>query len=267
MQHEVEFYLVTASRIGKSFVMPAKKADSIGRDGVVMIDGDADDIAAGRVVPKINADRLQQLATGLGVSSANQQLELETAVNRYYRDMAQQLPHPPTKGEMNASIKIIEKIVKKARNDPLGKWRRELDVLLNYTDGNLAWCLRCEISRQLPALETVHFEEIPLDVVAGALADCRTTSRGPLPPDRPMIGLIASLTSLYESVADKVATHNPKIKTEYNGTPQSEAGRFVLKAVKAIDPGILPMTINSLFGQHLKSRRLDSLKPQSANAK
>jgi hypothetical protein len=56
---------------------------------------------------------------------------------------------------------------------------------------------------------------------------------------------VLSLCSLYKQITGKRATHNPHDKTEYTGTPRSEAGRFVEFIVRLVDPEVTPTQIST----------------------
>ena len=70
------------------------------------------------------------------------------------------------------------------------------------------------------------------------------------------------LGELYTELTGKRVTHNPYAKTEYRGQPQSEAGRFILAAAKAIDSTIRPTAVNTAVAALAKprGRRTPSIK-------
>jgi hypothetical protein len=70
----------------------------------------------------------------------------------------------------------------------------------------------------------------------------------PGPQIRPSLHLLVQdLCSLYEEATGQWPTHNPYIKTNYRGTPQSEGGRFVVAAMAAIEPGLLSRQVATVM--------------------
>jgi hypothetical protein len=66
------------------------------------------------------------------------------------------------------------------------------------------------------------------------------------PHSRPNLHLLViGLCQLYEEMTQRAATHNPNVKTRYDGKPHSAAGKFVQAAVKLIDPRVRATQINT----------------------
>jgi hypothetical protein len=82
------------------------------------------------------------------------------------------------------------------------------------------------------------------------------------PKSRPSLDLfVFSLCRLYEQITGKPATHNPYIKIDYEGTPQSAAGRFVQAIVGTVDPKVTPMQISTAMvhvGPELRRSRTNT---------
>jgi hypothetical protein len=66
------------------------------------------------------------------------------------------------------------------------------------------------------------------------------------PKSRPSLYFfVLRLCGLYEQITGKRATHNPYLKTDYKGKPQSAAGRFTEIIVRLVDPKVTPMQIST----------------------
>jgi hypothetical protein len=233
-----------------------------------MIDSDVDDVAAGRVVRRLTSGQRRALALAPEVREAFDLDRLETIANSYYRDLAQETAGEASKGEQNASIAILLDWVEKARRDPTDRARMNLEALWTATDDDLAFrLLHASGLRQTAGpFGFLTVSELTLDTMEGALLDCRTQSRGPLPASMAERRLVAELIDAWEVATGRTATHNPKIKTQYTGDAESEAGRFVTAMVKVIDPDVLTTTISTLIDEWLKARRRAKVKPAAAVA-
>lgn len=233
-----------------------------------MIDGDANDIAAGRVVRRLTGAQRGALALAPEVREAFDLDRLETIANCYYRDLAQETGGEASKGEQNASIAIMLDCVEKARRDPTDRARMNLEALWTAADDDLAFRLLRAVGRShsVGASGFGIVSELSLDTIEAALLECQTQSRGPLPASPAEQRLIGELIDAWEVTTGRTATHNPKIKTRYTGDAGSEAGRFVTAAVKIIDPEVLTTTVASLMDERLKARRRARAKPKPAAA-
>ena len=249
--------------------MPARKPNSIGRGDMVMIQGGPDDIAQGRVVRRVQADELDVLARQLSMTSLDQRSHLEDLTNFYYRDRAQDTAGAATKGERNASIQVMLKLVGRARTDRTGRSRMTLEAALDYADNDLAWDLTCAVALKSENGEAsdAPISSLPLDEIEAALLSCLTSSRGPMPALGAERALIARLVQMYEASTGQIATHNPKVMTQYTGLAESQAGRFVTAAAKLIDPDLNGTKVTNLMAAWLKRRRDADARARSNSAK
>jgi hypothetical protein len=77
--------------------------------------------------------------------------------------------------------------------------------------------------------------------------------------------LVDGLCRLYEALTGKAATHNSKVKTHYTGEPQSDAGMFIIAAVRAIDPGVAAREVNTAMRHAVGKAR--KIRKQNSEAK
>ena len=233
-----------------------------------MIDGDANDVAAGRVIRRLTSGQRQAFATSNAIGAAFDADRLETIANSYYRDLAQETGGEASKGEQNASIAILLGWVEKARRDPTDRARMNLEALWTATDDDLAFRLLRAVGRRgsVGASGFGIVSELSLDTIEATLLDCQTQSRGPLPASPAKRRLIAELINAWEVSTGRTATHNPKVKTRYTGDAQSEAGRFVAAVVKVVDPKVISTKVTSLMNEWLKARRRAKPDPAAAIA-
>lgn len=77
--------------------------------------------------------------------------------------------------------------------------------------------------------------------------------------------LVIGLCQLYEEMTQRAATHNPNIKTRYDGHPHSAAGIFAQAAVRLIDPRVRSTQISTALDHgvaELKRQRSRTSAPQ-----
>jgi hypothetical protein len=111
-------------------------------------------------------------------------------------------------------------------------------------DGTVAQFWRSQVVERLTA-DLRQFETATKRAIAG------TARPGPR-TDASSYFLVQLLSELYTELTGEPASHNPYDKTEYKGTPQSIAGRFILAAFKAIDSTIRPTAVNTAIGALVK---------------
>jgi hypothetical protein len=76
---------------------------------------------------------------------------------------------------------------------------------------------------------------------------------------------VDALAKLYEEVTGRRFTHTPRLKTEYNGTPHSQAGRFISAFFAIVDPGIPARSLSTAMGYVVKSRHAKRQSSAPAN--
>jgi hypothetical protein len=80
---------------------------------------------------------------------------------------------------------------------------------------------------------------------------------GPRPPAQ-VQRAVDRLAPIWKEVTGEVFTHNPKIKTVYDGRPQSPAGRFITTFFAIVDPKLPETAISTAMTYHVKSERTRS---------
>lgn len=92
-----------------------------------------------------------------------------------------------------------------------------------------------------------------LDVALGSALKQSKRCGGPV-PRRTMKYATVRLADLLEYYGGKF-THNPRIKTEYKGRPQTAAGQFVFKFLKMCGSSIAETTVSQFMAEAVRFRR------------
>ena len=92
-----------------------------------------------------------------------------------------------------------------------------------------------------------------LDVALGSALKQSKKCGGPV-PRRTMKDATVRLADLLEYYGGKF-THNPRVKTEYKGRPQTAAGHFVFKFLKTCDSSIAETTVSQFMAEAVRFRR------------
>jgi len=196
----------------------------------------------------------------LGVDSAKRE-ELHTAViaeaRRYLRRTKQEKATPPLSHQKARLAKV---------EDAAGRLMREVEKLAPCLDAEFA--LLHELRRQSRDAGICNTFELAtprtiadvLRLIAwlrdGAADGSSFVDDRSGPKSRPSLHLfVQSLCSLYKQITGKQATHNPHDKTQYTGTPRSEAGRFVEFIVRLVDPEVTPTQISTAMSHVVSELR------------
>ncbi|WP_409192583.1 hypothetical protein [Bradyrhizobium sp. RDM4] len=88
---------------------------------------------------------------------------------------------------------------------------------------------------------------------AAATALEKSKKRGGPMPKRVMKQAVIWLAELWEHYGGEF-THNPRIKTDYKGRPQTPAGQFAFKFLKMCDSSIRETTVSQFMAEAVKFR-------------
>jgi hypothetical protein len=217
--------------------------------------------------PALGATPLWTMATAeldtaldlLGVVDSTKRDKLRAAVTveagRYLRRTKQERATPPLSRQKeqlakvkNAAGRLIEELEKLA---PDAAFAFLYQLLRVGRDGGISSA--ADLATPMNIDDLRDFVALLRDGAAGASSFLDARSG---PTSRPSLDLfVLSLCKLYEQITGKLATHNPYVKTEYKGEPQSAAGRFVKFIVRRVDPGLTPTQISTAMG-HVVRRTL-----------
>jgi hypothetical protein len=199
----------------------------------------------------MSASDLDTACDRLGVVDSAKRKELHTAViaeaGRYLRRTKQEKATPPLSRQKAQLVKV---------ENAAGQLVREVEKLATCLDAEFA--LLHGLRRQSRDARICNSLELAtprtladvLRLIAwlrdGAADGSSFVDDRPGPKSRPSLHLfVLSLCSLYKQITGKQATHNPHDKTEYTGTPRSEAGRFVEFIVQLVDPEVTSTQIST----------------------
>jgi len=147
-----------------------------------------------------------------------------------------------TQAEQNAALTEI------------GHLAGELTRQLRSLDIEVEWALW-----QSAALSDGYLPDLSdrLEIVAdGAARTLELGNKRTGPRRNPAIDrIMPELKRLYEQYTGKLFSHNPKLKTEYLGQPQSAAGRYVAGFFQAVDPSITQTAICTAMARVVRARR------------
>jgi hypothetical protein len=166
---------------------------------------------------------------------------------RDYRWIRNQYQEMPTRAEQNAALKEICGLA------------CDLKVSLTGLDKDTEW----ELMSKHPAFQSGDFATTILDLVdrledferaaklAWAAGKKKTGPRIPTALQRTVL----RLSSLYEAATGKRFTHNPKLKTQYDGTPRSRGGRFVVTFFEIVDTNVKQQSLSTAMASLMRSTR------------
>lgn len=147
-----------------------------------------------------------------------------------------------TQAEQNADLAAIVHLA--------GELKRQLC----YPDIEVEWALW-----RSAALSDGYLPDLcdRLEIVADGAARALELGKKRAGPRRnPAIDrIMPDLKRLYEQYTGKLFSHNPKLKTQYLGQPQSAAGRYVAAFFQAVDPSITQTAICTAMARVVRARR------------
>jgi hypothetical protein len=150
-----------------------------------------------------------------------------------------------SRSEQNASLAEISRLTNSLATRLRGL---DLDALSSLQNG-------LPLRDPLTAIDVLADQLDDFHDAAGQALSVGKKSTGRRVP----IGLnrtVTELASLYERATGKRFSHNPKRRTDYLGTPQSPAGRFIVAFFKIVDPAVSPTPLAIAMAAVVKTRNL-----------
>jgi hypothetical protein len=160
-----------------------------------------------------------------------------------YSWLRDQNQEKPTRAERNAALAEINQLARALRES--------LDGLDADTKSELAIALpRFDLKTILDLDERLN---VLSDAAGRALQSGKATTG---PQYQPQVQrTVDALAILCEEVTGKRFTHNPKEKTKYDGTPHSQAGRFISAFFAIVDPAVRAQSLSTAMDNVVRSRR------------
>jgi hypothetical protein len=152
----------------------------------------------------------------------------------------------PSRAEQNAALTEVSQLA------------QELELKLRSLDMDTEW----ELAISVPVSQTPDFAVSTTDfadrlgnlawAAEQALKDGkkRTGPRAPTHVQR----AVTELANLYSQVTANPFTHNPKVRTTYDGTPHSAAGLFILEFFSIVNPSISSTSISTAMASIVRAR-------------
>jgi hypothetical protein len=168
------------------------------------------------------------------------------AIAQAYRWRRNQSQAKPTRAEQNAALTEV------------GQLACDLELKLRSLDKDTEW----ELVIWLPVYHTSNLTESIGNLAerlgnlgwaaAEALRDGKKQSGRHAPTH--VQRAVTELASLYSEVTSNPFTHSPKVRTTYDGTPHSPAGRFILEFFSVVDPSISSTSLSTAMASIVRSR-------------
>jgi hypothetical protein len=114
---------------------------------------------------------------------------------------------------------------------------------------HLPWTADYHLDRLDEAVRIVKRLEIAVDEALAA-----GKKRGGPNPQKDLMQAIVWLGNVFESYGGRF-THNPYVKTEYDGRPHSAAGRFVLEFLRTCDSTISEQAVSQYMAEAIRFKK------------
>jgi hypothetical protein len=189
--------------------------------------------------------RLLALAPGQGDCR-----EIVAQLERCARDYfwrRNQYQKKPTRAEQNAALKEVSQLA------------RDLEKRLRRLDMDTEW----ELMMALAAFHTTNLADAVSDL-ADRLEDFAQAAEQALRAGKQNSGpriqshvqrAVVKLANLYEEFIGDRFSHNPRRLAEYDGTPHSPAGQFIVAFFKIVDSKIPSTSLSTAMASIVRTRR------------
>ena len=168
------------------------------------------------------------------------------ALARTYRWRRDQNQAKPNRAEQNAALAEINHLAQK------------LHMSLHAIDMDTEW----QLMMSVPVFRTNNLTDEIRDF-ADRLGDIAQAAQAALKVGKQKSGpralahlqrTVLELANLYEEVTGKCFSHNPRVRTKYDGEPHSSAGHFIVEFFKIVDSEIPPTSISTALAKAVKAR-------------
>jgi len=193
--------------------------------------------------------QIEQLFKALPSVKSDREV-IKAKLERYARDYFWRLSRHHktlTRAEQNASLAELIRLA------------RSLRTCLCGIDKDTEW----ELVLKYPASRSSDFTGVIMDLddrlddiqhAAEAALYSGKKKSGPRAPTW-LQRTVLDLSNLYETVTGERFTHNPKLKTQYDGSPQSRAGHFIVTFFKIVDRNLAHTRVSTAMAHIVKSRK------------
>jgi hypothetical protein len=169
--------------------------------------------------------------------------EIAAQLERCARDyfwLRNQNQKKPTRAEQNAALKEV------------GQLARGLEMRLRSLDTDTEW----ELMVTAPAFHTSNFTDSVADLADRAEQALRAGKQNSGRRIQTHVQrTVVRLANFYEQFTGEPFSHNPKLLTEYDGTPHSPAGNFMVAFFQIVDPKISSTSLSTAMASIVKFRR------------
>jgi hypothetical protein len=164
---------------------------------------------------------------------------------RDYLWIRNQYQEMPTRAEQNAALKEIGRLGSDLKGCLAGLDKDTEWELMMKHPAFLCGDLTIEIPDLVQRLD--DFERAAK--LAWKAGKKRTGPRAPTALQR----VVPMLAGIYQAATGKPFTHNPKLKTQYIGRPQSPGGRFIVIFFEIVDPAVKPTSLSTAIAKLVRS--------------
>jgi hypothetical protein len=165
--------------------------------------------------------------------------QLERCARDYFW-LRNQNQKKPTRAEQNAALKEV------------GQLARDLEMRLRSLDTDTEW----ELMVTAPALHTSKFTDAVAEIADRAEQALRAGKHNSGPRIQAHVQrTVEHLANFYENFTGEPFSHNPKLLGEYDGTPHSLAGNFIVAFFQTVDPKISSTSLSTAMASIVKFRR------------
>ncbi len=187
------------------------------------------------------------------------QSELDLILNTHRGSRAQAALTPTVAGQ-NRSVKAILKSLERLKSgDRLGL--ALIDEAIRELGGDAGFEVFSAIGRIAPRQQgrTVqNIEEFDAEELREALGTGLAVANGP-PKDGELRVTVSWLLGIYRSHSGQIPTHSNKVNALYEQAPQSDAGKFVMTCISAVDRDTLPSAVSAALAECIRDEKKRSV--------
>ncbi len=169
--------------------------------------------------------------------------QLESCAREYFW-LRSQNQQKPTRAEQNAALKEV------------GQLARDLEMRLRSLDTDTEWELVTRFPARYPTDAFADLADRLGDFAHAAGQALRAGKQNSGPRFQTHVQrAVEKLANLYEEFTGDRFSHSPRLRTDYDGTPQSPAGHFIVAFFRIVDPGIPSTSLSTAMASIVRSRR------------
>jgi hypothetical protein len=194
-----------------------------------------------------NEDEVVRLLNALATVEVdrNSIIERLAQIARTYLWQRDQNRAKPSRAEQNAALTEVSQLA------------QALEMKLSSLDMETEW----ELATSLPVFQARNLVGAIGDLAYG-LGNLGWAAERALEAGKRISGTrvlthvqraVTELANLYTEFTGRPFSHNPKVLTQYDGNPHSQAGRFIVEFFAIVDSSISPKSLSTAMAKVVKS--------------